>query len=284
MTRLTSNPSEKQPPGGKPAPEVDGPRDLISLLVHHGHLSAEQLAYAVRIRSKLETQRIMLDVLKELKLVTDDQIRETILSNLGILPIGGLLVELGLLTKDDLQVGLAVQAQETPRRKLGEVLVAHHFVEEKKLVEVLSMQLGFPFAEPDFAEVDPKLFSRAPVSLYTSHHFIPMGMDGSRVVIAFADPLDLWAMDEVKKFFGDQILPSISTRKSIFRAIVRMRPDVEEGGGARPDPVLAGGCGQRDHRRGHRRRKRQRHPHGAHAGSVPYPLSPGRRAALFQGL
>lgn len=229
MSLPTLNPSKKPSPDGDPAqPEAEQPRDLISLLVYQGHLSAEQLAYAVRIRSKLETPRIMLDVLRELNLVTDDQIRETILTHLGTLPIGGLLVDLGLLTRDDLQVGLAVQAQETPRRKLGEVLVAHHFVAEKKLVDVLSMQLGFPVAEPDFAEVDPKLFSRAPVSLYTTHHFMPLGMEGNQAVIAFADPLDLWAMDEAKRYFGAQIRPAISTRQSIYRAIVRMRPDAED--------------------------------------------------------
>ena len=227
----TDPPDTGLPDDDTPAEDPDRPRDLISLLVYHGHLSQNQLAYASRIRSKLETRRTLLDVLKELELVNDRQIRQTILSNLGVLRIGGLLVELGLLTREDLEVGLAVQAEETPRRKLGEVLVAHHFVEEKKLVAVLSMQLGFPVSEPDFSELDKKLFSRAPLSSYTTHQFLPVSVDAGGVLIAFADPLDLWAMDEAKKYFGSQIRPAIATHESIQRAIGRMRPDFKKGAG-----------------------------------------------------
>ena len=222
---IPERPDDKAGVAPKTADAADRPRDLISLLVYHGYLSADQVAYAMRICSKLETPRILLDVIKELKLVDDEQIRQTVFANLGSLPIGSLLVDLGLLTGEDLQVGLAVQAEESPRRKLGEVLVAHHFVEEAKLVEVLSMQLGFPVSEPDFADIDRKLFFRGPATLYRSHHFVPLRMEDDRVLIAFADPLDLWALDEAKKYFGERIGQAIATRQSIHRAIARLKPE-----------------------------------------------------------
>jgi type IV pilus assembly protein PilB len=232
------NPSAKKRPSPDSSPG-DGesrPRDLIAFLVSRGHLTKDQLAYAVRICTKLETRRTLLDVLKELEMVSDEQIRQTILDNLGSLPIGGLLVDLGLLTREDLQVGLAVQAEETPRRKLGEVLVGHHFVEEKKLVDVLSMQLGFPMVEPDFTDIDRKLFSQAPESLYTDYQFVPIRRDGGHVVVAFSDPLDRWALDEAKKVFGERIRPAIATRQSIHRAVVRIRPETGSRRGAIQTP------------------------------------------------
>lgn len=192
-----------------------------------GAVSAEQMAYAGRIQSKLPSHRSMLSVLKELGHVTNEQVAETVRSNLGAIRIGDLLVDLGLIDKNDLDVALALQAEETPRRKLGEVLVDRHFIEEKKLIEALSLQLGYPIMDPEFAEIDRQLFARVPVAVYRTHHFIPMLRNAGVVTVAFADPLDLRDLDEARQAFGADMHPAIATKKSIHRAVRKLRPDVE---------------------------------------------------------
>ena len=46
----------------------------------------------------------------------------------------------------------------------GKVLVAHHFIDERKMIEVLSMQPGFTQVDSEFAEINRKRLKRvAPV-------------------------------------------------------------------------------------------------------------------------
>jgi hypothetical protein len=45
--------------------------EIAALLIEQGLLKNEQLAYAARVQSKLASPKPILDVIKELKLVTD---------------------------------------------------------------------------------------------------------------------------------------------------------------------------------------------------------------------
>ncbi len=226
--------SDPTPTPEPPAPESEAASetspqsmDILVLLVEYGFITKEQLGYALRVRSKISSDRSMLDVLKELGFIGDEQIRTIIRENLRSVRIGSLLVELGLIGKADLDVGLALQAKENPRRKLGEVLVSQHLIDEKQFIEVLSLQLGYPMVDPEFAAIDRSLFSRASAAVYLRHNFVPIRRnDEHKVIVAFSDPLDLRDIDEAKRFFGRDIEAAIATKQSVHRAIVKYRPDV----------------------------------------------------------
>ncbi len=121
---------------------------------------------------------------------TDEEIKKAVRDSRLPMCIGTILVELGYIKSHDLQRALGVQADEKNSRKLGEILLEHRLIEEQVLLEVLSLQMGFPQIEPEFAEIDPKLFSRAPAKWYEKHDVIPIQKQADGVLIAFADPLD----------------------------------------------------------------------------------------------
>ncbi|MCP3951659.1 MAG: Flp pilus assembly complex ATPase component [Desulfobacterales bacterium] len=201
--------------------------EIAALLIEKGLLETEQLAYAARIQSKLSSPKPILDVIKELKLVTDEQIRSIIRSNLSAIKIGDLLIELGLITSDELQVALALQKEETPRKKLGEVLVDHNFLEEQKLIEVLSLQMGYPYIEPEFVHIDRVLLSRGSLQSYKAHNFIPIRVEDDELLVAFADPLDPDDINEARNLFGSYINTAIATKRSIHRAIKKISPETD---------------------------------------------------------
>jgi len=215
--------SEPAPPSAPTASRKHG--EIAALLVEQGLLGEDQLVYAARIQSKLASPKPILDVIKELKLVTDDQIRSIIRSNLRTIRIGDLLIELGLITADDLQVALSIQKEETPRKKLGEVLVEHNFLEEQKLIEVLSLQMGYLYIEPEFIHIDRILFSKGMVQSYKDHNFIPIRVEEDEILVAFADPLDHNDIDEARRLFGPYINTAIATKRSIHRAIKKIKPE-----------------------------------------------------------
>lgn len=198
--------------------------EIVGILLREGYLTKKQVEYAARVHSKVHTSKTMLSIIKELKYITDEHIRKTIRENLSAVRIGDLLVELGLISHSDLEAGLSLQAEEKPKKKLGEVLVNHNFIDEHKMIEVLSLQLGFPFVEPEFTEIDRELFSRATINVYETHHFIPIRREGDKILVAFADPLDHRDIERADNIFNKKVLPAITTRKSIREALSRFQP------------------------------------------------------------
>ena len=194
---------------------------IVDLLLQEKVLAPKQVEYATRVQTKLETPRSLLEVLKELNLIAEDQIKKAVTDSHIPMCIGNILVELGYIQTEDLQRALNIQADEKNRRKLGEILLEHRLIDEQALLEVLSLQLGFAQVEPEYSEIDPKLFGRAPAKWYQNYDVIPIQKEADGILIAFADPLDARDLEAVKQVFGDKFIPAIARKTAIRRAISR---------------------------------------------------------------
>lgn len=192
---------------------------VVSHLLADGVISARKLQYAGRIQSKLEAQKPLLGILKDLKYVTDAQIRENLRSHATNLSVGELLVELGYITPADLELAFRIQQEEKNQRKIGQILVAKRLVDENDIIHVLSMQQGFTQVSPEYDEIDPAVFRRASAKWYEKHCFIPIRQDDKGILVAFADPLDEEAVEAATRFFGPDVIRAIAHEKAIRRVL-----------------------------------------------------------------
>ena len=198
-----------------------GLNPIVELLLQEKLLAPKQVEYATRVQNKLETPRSLLEVLKELNIIADDEIKKAVKESRLPMCIGTILVELGYIKPEELQRALSIKADVKNSRKLGEILLEHRLIDEQILIEVLSLQMGFPQVEPEFSEIDPKLFSRATAKWYEKHQVIPIQKQEDGVLIAFADPLDAQDLEAVKEVFGDKFIPAIARKTAIKRAVSR---------------------------------------------------------------
>ena len=195
--------------------------DIINLLLKGNYISREQLNYARRVQSKLDSSRLLLEILKDLRYVSENHLKEVFRNHRTPLSIGNLLVNLGHITKSDLELALTIQAGTAPKRRLGEVLIDRRLIDERTLIEVLSLQLGFVHVEPDCTEIDMELFAKAPAKCYEAHHFIPVRIEGGEPLIVFSDPLDAIDQDAAQQIFGPNFTPAIARISAIQEAISR---------------------------------------------------------------
>lgn len=193
---------------------------LAALLIKAGYLTEEQLVYARKVQAKLATPATLLHVLYELRFITPAQLQKTLRTHQVSIRLGDLLVELGYLRPADLQAALDVQQRSQPKKKLGEILVEEHFIEERRLAEVLAYQLGFPYVEPNFPELDQTLLSKGSSKPYAEHLFIPVSRQDNQVVVAFADPLDKRAREVAEGLFGKDLVPAIATKAAIQEVLM----------------------------------------------------------------
>lgn len=205
-------------PAGAPGPSHG---ELIDILVKENLLTAKQAQHAARLRTKLVRPRPLLDIVKELGYVTDAQVTDAIRKHKLSMRIGSLLVELGLISDADLEAAFAIQRRSPDAPKLGEVLVTNNFIKEHKLLEALSLQLGYPFIDPRFMSVDPTLLHQMPQSCRAKATYLPVTRQDHQIMVAFANPLDRDDLDEARTIFSEGIVPAIASRDAIRELIQR---------------------------------------------------------------
>ena len=131
--------------------------------------------------------------------------------------LGDLLLEAGLITEDQLRDALVIQ-KETGK-KIGEVLVSQELVEEKQITEALETQLGIPFVDLETEHIPAEVPRIIPEKLARRHILIPIKLENDELTIAMADPLNIFAIDDVKIATELKVKPVIATKEEILNAI-----------------------------------------------------------------
>ncbi len=130
--------------------------------------------------------------------------------------LGDILVEAGLITNDQLQQALK---EKTDKQKLGDALLQQGFITEQQLIEVLEFQLGIPHVSLYRYPIDQKITSLVPKEIATKNYLIPLKQEGNKLFVAMADPMDFYAIDDLRLSTGFHIEPAIATKDDIIRAI-----------------------------------------------------------------
>jgi len=133
--------------------------------------------------------------------------------------LGELLVEAGLITQEQLQKALSLQ--KSTGKKLGEILVEQGFVTEDEIVEVLEFQLGIPHIKLDQYNIDQEAVNLVSESIARRHTLIPIKVEGDKIYVAMADPLNIFAIEDVAIYSGKNVQPVIAKAGDIKRAIER---------------------------------------------------------------
>ncbi|OWR27560.1 type II secretion system protein GspE [Saccharibacillus sp. O23] len=133
--------------------------------------------------------------------------------------LGDLLVENGIISEEQLQQAL-VEQRET-KRKLGDHLIAQGTITEQQLIEVLEFQLGIPHVSLFKYQIDPAITQIIPESMAKRYQVLPFMKEGSKLMVAMADPLDYFAIEDLRMSTGFRIEPAICTRDELQRAIAR---------------------------------------------------------------
>jgi type IV pilus assembly protein PilB len=133
--------------------------------------------------------------------------------------LGDILLEGGLVTSA--QLSEAFDEHQRAGRSLGRVLVDHGYVTESQLVAALAAQIGMPFVDLSEVTVDGSAIARVPGAVCRRHTAIPFAMDEGRLVVAMADPANVFAIDDIRNVSGLDVRPVVATKPDVMAAIER---------------------------------------------------------------
>ncbi|MEE8484173.1 MAG: ATPase, T2SS/T4P/T4SS family [Nitrospinota bacterium] len=131
--------------------------------------------------------------------------------------LGDLLVEAGVLTDDQLKKALA--SQKETRKKLGEAIVGLGFITDEDILNTLAKQLNIEVVNLEELEVDVSLFKNVPEAIARKYTLIPLKKENNTITVVMADPLNIFAIDEVAVKTGMDVQVAISTEHQVEMAI-----------------------------------------------------------------
>ena len=133
--------------------------------------------------------------------------------------MGELLVEQGLLGREQLTHALEVQRQRGGM--LGQILVSLGHVSEEAVAQALTAQYGFPYLPLKHYLIDSELVRMIPENVARQYYLIPVDRIGDTLTIAMADPLNVRAVEDVEMISRCSVQVFVSTLTEVAEAIAR---------------------------------------------------------------
>ena len=127
--------------------------------------------------------------------------------------LGEYLIDSGLVSRD--QVEKALEAQKKAGSRLGQTLMELGFLKEDDLVIALAQQLGLAHIDLLSYRTKPEIVKLIPEQTARSYELLALDKVGEHLTVAMADPLNVFAVDEIQKITHCRIEPVICTRSAL---------------------------------------------------------------------
>ncbi|HIF98675.1 MAG TPA: type IV-A pilus assembly ATPase PilB [Myxococcales bacterium] len=131
--------------------------------------------------------------------------------------IGQLLVKENLLSAD--QLSKARDEAAVKGQRLGAQITQLGFLDESELTDFVAKQYGVPSMDLDEIEIDPEVAGLIPQEVVEKHNVLPISRAGSTLILATADPSNIFALDDIKFLTGYNIQPVVASEEGIRRCI-----------------------------------------------------------------
>jgi len=140
--------------------------------------------------------------------------------------MGRILVEAGLLSEAQLE--RALQQQKETGERLGRVIMRMGLASQDDIARAIAKQLGIDFVNLADVLLEEDVLLRIPEHIARRHHVIPIAADDSSLVVGMEDPLDVVALDDLRKLTGLEIRPVVITPDAFQRALSQYPVGVDQ--------------------------------------------------------
>ena len=111
--------------------------------------------------------------------------------------IGDILVEQGLITSQQLKEAIEMQ-KEGNKKRLGEALIEIGAISKEELYETLQYIFETEYVDLSNYVIDPEVISFIPKETALRFKLIPISKNDDELIIAMANPLDIYAIDFIR--------------------------------------------------------------------------------------
>ncbi len=197
-----------------------GKSTIGELLLRQGVIDEDQLKHAM---SEHERTGIALSkILVRLGMVSEEVLTNVLgvqMRNSTRMRIGELLLKHGYIT--EAQLNKALEEQKKTGQRLGRTLVSLGFMQEERLVEILSAQFEVPYVKLASFNIDPDVHNYIAEDVCRIYKIVPLFVTDKTLTIAMTDPTNMRVIDIVKFKAQMDVDIVMASEKDVIAAIDR---------------------------------------------------------------
>ncbi|MGM0440914.1 MAG: type IV-A pilus assembly ATPase PilB [Elusimicrobiota bacterium] len=128
------------------------------------------------------------------------------------------MVDVGIITSDQLKE--AKEKVEQGGGNLGEVLISEGYITEDVFKAFLSKKSDLSYVDlKDYGDIDPKILKQVPEKIARRRNLIPVDKSNNTLTVAIADPINIFAIDDLRAITGMNIEVVLAVKFEIKKAI-----------------------------------------------------------------
>jgi len=139
---------------------------------------------------------------------------------MAIRRIGQILVALGFITDDQLEILLDEQ-QQRPHEMLGRIAESMGFINDEQLAQGLAEQMGMQAISLGEVVIPPDVLGYVTEPMAQLYRIIPIAFRDNTLTIAMCDPQKLSILDELRTFLGYDVRAVVATEHDVLKALDR---------------------------------------------------------------
>lgn len=140
--------------------------------------------------------------------------------------LGTVLIENRFISHEILKEVL--EKQKKYKKRLGDLLIELGYITEDILAQALSLQHSFPLVPLSNTLPEPRALSLIPRSIALKYLCFPLSVDGKKLILSMADPLNYHSIEDITFLTGCDVIPVVSKKSEILTSINRFYGIEEE--------------------------------------------------------
>jgi type IV pilus assembly protein PilB len=128
-----------------------------------------------------------------------------------------ILLKNNLITKE--QLDKVLKEQKKQRCSISKILIRQGIVTQKELMVLLSREFNIPPIDLSRYKINPDVIKLIPERIARQHCILPIATLGNKLTLAMSDPLNIFALDDIKMLTKYDIDTVLATEVDIRDAI-----------------------------------------------------------------
>ena len=146
------------------------------------------------------------------------------------LPIGEILISMGLLKEPQLRESLALQKEKGGA--LGHILSeVMGVVQREDVMRALGIQAGMEVVDLEGMQIPPEVLDKVSFSIANMYRVVPFRFENGMLTIAMADPRNVAALDDLKFMTNCEVQGAVSSEAAVAKAIRRSEVGIRKSEG-----------------------------------------------------
>lgn len=134
--------------------------------------------------------------------------------------IGQILVDLGFLTDEQLEVVLEEQEQQ-PGALFGRIAEEMQLITDDQLTQALAEQMGMQTISLEEFKFEEEVLEKISETMAQLYRVVPLKFENNLLTVATCDPQNLTIQDELRTFLGFDIAMVVATERDVLQSITR---------------------------------------------------------------